>query len=96
MNYFEQVIFPPILKTSKVVLDLYIFEYWIVGTNSKELWVKCPICNETYRSTTLHMSEEMMKKYIKEYKSFHYRKVIKECPSKAKHPEESWETILSK
>lgn len=96
MNYFEQVIFPPLPKISKVVLDLYVFAYWVVGTNPKELWVKCPICNETYMSIVFHMSGEMIKKYIEEYKPFHYRKIIRECPNKAKHPEESWETILTR
>ena len=88
MTYFEQVIFPPSPKTAKMVSDLYIFEYWIVGTSPKELWVKCPICHEVYKSAVIHMDEGMVKKYIEEYKSFHWKKAIVKCPNKTKHPEE--------
>ena len=55
INYFEQVIFPPLTKEEKEPhigrLNLsYWFEYDSIGT---KMMVKCPECNKVYRYSRL-------------------------------------------
>jgi len=100
MNYFRQIVFPSKVKPlpkkiEAVVKSSYEFDAWVVGLGEKKvLYAKCPICNFTYEVMNVP-DEHVMKKNLREYEPFYYRKIIRECPQGATHLEQSCQKIIS-
>ncbi len=86
MSYFEQIIFPPQVRTViKKIKDH--FEFWFVTiTNNMDnmktirLMVRCPLCDEAFKLRESIPSETIMRFALKENVNFYFEYIAAHCP----------------
>lgn len=84
---FREIIFPPKPKvTTLPTSNPYEFNSWIIGptADTKVLWAQCPVCLYTYEVMNAY-NEARLRRNMREYEPFYFRKIVRECPNASKH-----------